>query len=381
MRPGKIFRKLSWERRRSGLRQVSSQVNDEQGRRPDERVVSDALGWLSSVRNPGGGYAAASLSAHYKSPLLFAQCNLSATGNEILEWTVDNYMTSAGHFQETGGTTSAVRRYCDLYEDLWLAWGASRLQQARVANEIFDFCLKFLDDKHGGFRSLIQDAGLGEPTPYDLRSTALAGIAALAAGKEQVAREAGRFTIALLEMQPENASEFFLVRDASGKLITSYPPDVARFFSVPERPIPGETPLYYALGLGMTFLAKLYELTGDSTHLAGAERYAAQCRKRGEDILRNHYSGKLGWGFKLLQRLTGRTEYGELSAIAVGYLLRTQMPSGAWHVPTLYPDFLDQPLSFTIDRTAEYALWIQYVNSEDSALRSRASRTPTTPSL
>jgi hypothetical protein len=274
-------------------------------------------------------------------------------------------MTPEGHFVDTqAGVT--LNRYCDLYEDLWIAWGAARLGRFEVSLAVFRFCSRFFAEEYGGFRSTTKAAPPIDTSLYDLRSTALAGLVALALGAPEVAAAAGRFAMVIMDLQPNPLDEFFLARDETGDLFRSYPPELARAFVIPRFPDRSQTPLYYALGLGIVLLASLYETTGNVSYLAGAERYATICQNYGEEILRNHYSGKLGWAFSLLWRLTNSDKYARISAIALDYLMETQLPDGSWSVPTLFTRYEDQPLAFTIDRTAEYTLWIKFIESNNA---------------
>jgi hypothetical protein len=288
---------------------------------------------------------------------------MTAEGNLTLNWIINHYMTKAGHFEETA-SGAAVSRFCDLYEDLWIAWGAARLGRSEVSRTIFGFCSNFFDTRFGGFRSTLKTVPVIGAEIYDLRSTALAGLVALTMGELDIAVAAGKFTAALMDLQPDVREEFLLVRDEQGNLKESYPAELARFFVIPRFAGRSQTPLYYALGLGIILLARLFEVTGDTRCLAAAERYALVCQDYGKEVLCNHYSGKLGWAFRVLSRLTGKQEYKQWADQAIEYLFETQLPSGAWSVPTLYARSEDQPLLFTIDRTAEYILWITYVKSE-----------------
>lgn len=338
-------------------------MNSADESQPYDHAIRQGIKWLTTVRRPDGSYIATSLAAHYKSPLLFAETDMAAEGNLTLDWIINHYMTKDGHFEETA-SGAAVSRFCDLYEDLWMAWGAARLGRSEVSRTTFDFCSNFFDTSFGGFRSTLKTTPAIGADIYDLRSTALAGLVAITMGELDVAVAAGKFAVALMDLQPDVGDKFLLVRDEHGNLIKSYPTDLARFFVIPRIADRSQTPLYYALGLGIILLAKLFEVTGETRFLTTAERYAAVCRDYGREVLRNHYSGKLGWAFRVLSRLTGKQEYTRWANQALEYLLETQLPSGAWSVPTLYARSEDQPLSFTIDRTAEYILWITYVRSE-----------------
>ncbi|OIJ66087.1 hypothetical protein WN71_020735 [Streptomyces mangrovisoli] len=193
---------------------------------------------------------------------------------------------------------------------------------------------------------------------YDLRSTALAGLVGLSVGDDEAVAGALDFTRRLMADQPDLPRNFFLVRDSKGHLVTSFDDAEARLFTVGFAEHQRD-PLYYALGLGMTFLAAAHERDGAPESLSGALAYAEQCMARTDAILRHHYTGKIGWGMAKLYRLTRRPEHRAVAEQAAEHLLRTQLSSGAWWIPTLYSAPEEQPRAVTLDRTAEHALWLR----------------------
>ncbi|MEU1342755.1 hypothetical protein [Streptomyces sp. NPDC005827] len=271
-----------------------------------------------------------------------------------ISWIAQRYTGSDWHTSDPQNT-AAIARQCDAYENLWLAWGAQRSGMTREARGFYGRCRDLQDPVTGGVRSRVDALSVDL---YDLRSTALTGLVGLSIGDEQAVSHAAEFTLRLMEDQPDTSRGFFLVRDGKGQLITSFPEGDARLFVVgfAQRQ---HDPLYYALALGMAFLATVYDQYGEAEFLSGARRYAAECMARTNWILRHHYTGKIGWGMSLLYRITGEHQYRAMAEQAVSYLLRTQLASGAWWIPTLYESFDDQPRAVTLDRSAEHALWLR----------------------
>jgi hypothetical protein len=310
--------------------------------------------WLRQNLTEEGGYGIQGLLPHYKSPMALATCGYPDEARATLSWIAQRYSGPDWHTRDPQDTAAAARQ-CDLYENLWLAWGAHQAGMPREARGLYGRCRDLQDPVTGGVRSRV---GTAAADFYDLRSTALAGLVGLSLGDEQAVSGAAGFTLRLIAEQPDPSQGFFLVRDGQGRLVTSFPEIDARLFVVgfAERQ---KDPLYYALGLGMTFLAAAYEQSGTLDFLSGALRYAEECMARTDGILRHHYTGKIGWGMSLLYRITGQHQYRTVAEQAVGHLLRTQLESGAWWIPTLYGSFGDQPRSVTLDRAAEHALWLR----------------------
>lgn len=330
--------------------------------------------WLCLLQKEDGSYGTdvTALEAYYKSPLAFAEAGKMIEGHKVLDWIIENHLTSEGHFHETLVDPS-FQRYCDLYQDFWIIWGAYRLGRLDIAQRTLDFTLHFFDRSSGGFQSIIT---VDPPSaPREVRSTALGGLVNLIAGNIEVAKAAGDFLVEMLDLQPDLSRGFFLVRDASESVVTDFPPEKERFFVVSRNQT---RPLYYALGLAVSFLAKLFLMTQESKYLSFTERYFGVCEGYGQDIFQHHYSGKLGWGLAMLYRITRESKYAQLAITVADYLTALQLPTGEWFLHGLFPEPREQPLVLTIDRTAEYIVWLTYIIREltgESTIGDQASIT------
>lgn len=146
---------------------------------PYEEYTRRATEWLCGEMQDDGSLADAhDLAAYYKLPTALARMNRLAEGNKILDWTITHYQDERGHFNY-GDMGKSGSRYCDLYEDLWLTWGAQMLGRLDCMRKTFSFALTYFDPGQGGFRSSISTINNPPSEILDLRSTALGGIVAL----------------------------------------------------------------------------------------------------------------------------------------------------------------------------------------------------------
>jgi len=323
-------------------------------------AVEKGTRWLLQLQNKDGSYGngVIELEAYYKSPLAFAETNHVLQGQKVIQWIVEKYRTPAGHFYDSLNDIS-FQRHCDLYQDLWIIWGAWRLGQFGIAQTGLDFVLRFFDKTSGGFQSSITDDI--STARRELRSTALGGLVSLITGNIEVAKAAGEFLAKIIDMQPGPTLGFFLMLDANGKLVTDFPVEEERFFVVTSRQ---KQPLYYALGLAVAFLAKLSYITHEPQYITIAQKYLSICERYGIEILQHHYSGKLGWGLAMLYNITGEIKYKELAFVVLEYLAELQFPTGEWLLRNLFPNLREQPFVLTIDRTAEFSIWLTYILNE-----------------
>ncbi len=323
-------------------------------------AISKGIRWLEHVRNINGSYGenVNTLEAYYKSPLAFTEANKRDEGQKILDWIEWKYLTAEGHFHDPNPSEMSDR-YCDLYQDLWILWGAYRLHQRTLVDKIRKFILRFFDKNSGGFQSNILDNPL--TAPLELRSTAFSGIVCLMIGDVEIAQAAGDFVINMLDLQPDLSLGFFIVRDRNGKIVDHFTSEKERFYIISTKQT---RPLYYALGLSLALLAKLYQYTNELKYLIAAERYLNICKSYGSQIFHHDYSGKLGWGLAMLYHSTQDDEYLNLSTTIADYLLGLQLPSGEWFLRNLYNNREEQPLVLTLDRTAEYIVWFTNIAKE-----------------
>ncbi len=322
---------------------------------PYKEHTSRAVEWLcGEIKDDGSLAGAYNLAAYYKLPAALARMNRIAQGNKILDWTSAHYQDARGHFNcKIIGQPGS--RYCDLYEDLWLAWGAQMLGRRDYVEKIFSFASTYFDPGQGGFRSSVSATGnVTFSEILDLRSTALGGIVALYVGRKDIAYRTADFVLQMLSEQLNPHREFFLLRNLrTGQMVPSLL-DVPERFMVIKRGIP--RPLYYALGFAIILLAQCAAVRHDVRYFKGAERYADICMAFAPESLFHDYSGKLCWGFSLLT--SGETGRGFLeTAKKIGdHLCDRQSPLGYWESNELEAD-----RDRTLGLTAEYTLWLDLV--------------------
>jgi len=280
-----------------------------------------------------------------------------------MNWITDNYTQGDGYYQSITGITRLTRK-ADLYETLWIAWGATILERTEIANGALAYALRYFDPTDGGFYS--SAASDYHTHGKDLRSTALGGLVSAIVGRMDSAAAAASFVISLLNSQPQLESQhFFLVCDDTGRIVTSFPSESERYFVITANQ---ERPLYYALGLAVAFLAKIALLSGNQEYLSAARAYVDVCTSYGDRLLRHDYAGKLAWGLALLYRQTGEKILESRLIEICNYLCTLQQPSGEWRMNFLSSVELARAgiTNVSYDRTAEYSLWLTYVMRECS---------------
>jgi hypothetical protein len=299
----------------------------------------------------------------YKSPMSLFVGEKISEGQLVLQAVIDKYLNKKGHFEDD--LSLSPNRHCDLYQDFWLIWGSYYLCNYDIVEKCMAFAFQSFNESLNGFQSNIQSQN--SEAQYDLRSTALGGLICLHTQHLDVAESCGEYIIRLLNLQPDILRGFYLIRNVEGKLISDFRPEDERFFLISRNQV---QPLYYALGLAVSFLANLFVATNQKKFLLTAEQYFEVCERFAPNIYQHYYSGKLGWGLAQLYKITRKDIYGRLATKIADHLISMQLSTGAWYINGLFSDFKMQPLATTIDRTAEYSIWLKLMADELSSLSS-----------
>jgi hypothetical protein len=203
----------------------------------------------------------------------------------------------------------------------------------------------------GGFRSSVALSRAASSGLMDLRSTAFGGLVALYMERRDVAYKAADFVLNLLLEQPHPQREFLLARDIHTRQLVVSSATLAERFRVIRRGV--WRPLYYALGLAIVLLAKCAAARGDQRYVDGAEMYGEVSLAFAPECLFHDYSGKLCWGFSLLNRSPRNLRYAQVAGQIGDHICTRQLPAGCWISNELMPDRAD-----SLGLTAEYSLWL-----------------------
>jgi len=316
-----------------------------------EQAAERGVGWLARTLRADGSFGdRAGLTAHYKSPLAFGLLGRHREGERVLGLIGSRFQATSGHLVDT---SPGSRRRCDLYEDLWVTWGAKILGEHDVALRVFSYVSGFFDHRNGGLSSTVSD--LESERVFDLRSTALGGLVAIEMGAFHLARAAADFTAHLLLDQQACRDAVFLVRDRRGHIIREFGKGDERFFVV-RRGL--ARPMYYALGLGVCLLSRYAIISGESCYLVAARRYVGASLRFAPEILRHDYSGKLCWGLHLMAEATQEPRFADLEAVVARFLCHRQSPAGNWTIDGVDGGEADR----SIDMTAERSVWLKLIS-------------------
>jgi hypothetical protein len=210
--------------------------------------------YLLRSRRPDGGIGLPErgVADYYKVISAFQVCGQSLAANRLCDWIRRLGMDAAGDF---GPRPAEAAGYYYAYYNSWVVLGAHRLQQYDLSQRGMDVIMRFHDPESGGFCSV----------PAEPFATALQDIwvvsgcaqAALATGRLEVARGAGRWMREVMLRQTQFPGRLYGVFSRSGGLrLTFDAADEIRYVCASNA-----TRDQYAFnpGIAAGFLCRLYQ--------------------------------------------------------------------------------------------------------------------------
>ena len=307
--------------------------------------------------------------AYYKGGWALAVSGQPAAAHRLLTHVQRTFFTPEGDFEPRAAPLHIdIAR---LYSSSYAVLAAQKLDRYEIAAPAVRYLLSQQDPEHGGFYSCKTPAG--EKSRSDSMSTAMSGVALLAAGQTERAILAGECLIRMVEMQPvvqpavqPAAGRFFTTLDAAGRLEVTFPPEVA-VWRVVEAGQTGQR--WFAVGLPFAFAVLLHQATGEPRfkHLAD-ELFAFQ--SSGLEPWDVPSSGKAGWACSMLYRITGEAGYRDIALRVARQVMGYQTAAG-WFTIGPRPEPADgEPAVFApsiYDVTAEFVLWLTLIAANVAA--------------
>ena len=283
------------------------------------------------------------MAGFHKVPYALALSGQSGRGTRLCAWIAANSLDEEGDLGAAFGRQGPLSRYYH-YGNSWTICGAQRLGQFSVSMRAFDFLTSLQHPDTGGFLRAGPRAGLDDD--QDMLSTAMAGLAALYMGREEVATAAGRFLIRRWEDQPPSGALIYLSVRRGEEPVRVFPDELVQEYTVVIGK-PGQW--YFVPGLAAAFLVRLWEATDDPAFLQVAQSYVQFCDSGAEDRYFLPQSSFLGWAASILFAVTGNVNYRRITSSVLTSLIARQNSDGSWSSPSLPSQFA----SARVDATAE----------------------------
>jgi hypothetical protein len=309
------------------------------------QAIVTGLKWLLSQQDADGSFKPLEhgLNTLHKIPLALALTGQLERGSRLCAWIQENA------FDEEGDFSGRIQREGPLasfysYGNAFLILGAHRLGHYGQSLRGAEFLGTMQHPQSGGFLTLGPESSLDGM--QDMMSTALCGLALLATGQLPAAEAAGAFLVSHYERQPRLVTELLFVQQRGDRLVTDWSEGEAQAFALN---LHGSSQWSFVPGLAGGFLAKLYEVTGESSHLETAQSYIEFADSAGSDRYEGPNAWWFGWGAAVLYSVTGVGAYRRIAEAVAEQIVESQMSSGTWAAGSLG----HLPPAPIIDATAE----------------------------
>ena len=297
-------------------------------------------------------------------PWTLALLGETGAGHAVLEWASRNGLGANGDL--AAGPAYGAGRF-SAYPIGHLTMGALLLERHDVAERLFGRLEALQDPATGGMPVDPQGGELAHVT--DLLSSAQAGIAAVLAGKMNMARQIRNWILACLAEQPEMPRMVYTLRTAQG-LVTE-PPAALQWVGAVDFTKPRQA--YFYPGIAAVFLAMYAMRSGDTEALAAGHDYLAANLKGTQeqfDDIASVQACKFAWGSALMQIADPAVDYSDWMVKMADWFIARQRPDGSWGPST----FVSSEPSVTelMTKTAEHAMEVTAVLAALSVVQARS---------
>lgn len=292
-------------------------------------AVTKSIRWILTQQNPDGSLNPPDKGpvAFYKVPRALAMAGHTCETHKFLDIVQDRCLEANGDFSGKVGTFHEAHW---TYANCWFVWASLVLSRFDMAYRGMDYLLSHRDPNTGGYCAQ-RPYGQGDRDTLqeDLLSTSFTSFVGLHLGLLDEAKQAAAFARNLLDRQPDPEHRLYLRTNAHGELITEVPTDdpEPRHYVV-EAAEPQQ--LYYFVGGTIAFLAKLYTITHDQSHLDLALDYLGFATRCHEDVYQTDAAGKICLGCSYLYRITGQETQRTIARRIADFLVDDQHPEGCW---------------------------------------------------
>ena len=282
--------------------------------------------YLESRQRPDGtigDVATAGLGGFYKAVWALAAAGRTASAARLAGWLRRHGVTPRGDF--AGEFTRGGLELVYPYANAWLAGGLVKLSAHDLVRPAMRFLAALQDPASGGMACAATgpDAGVRQ----EVMSSAMTGIAALAAGEHALAAGIYRFLRHLLDAQPEPERVLYHVYLPERGVVTAFTEDQAGEYAIyADRP----RQAYFQYGIGAAFCARYFQATGERAALMDAGRFLLPAHAAIDAMYETAQVGKVAWGAALLAGCTGDSRQRALAERAADALLAQQNSDGSW---------------------------------------------------
>ena len=293
-----------------------------------------AVDYTTGFLQPDGGYIWEGYvpNAFHKQVYSWLLAGRIEESHRLMDWAGRNRLQTDGRLKEYVG---------DVYKQTWFALSAQRLGRYELSYPVMNYLMS-LQAPCGGFPRY-EDEDVVRAV-----ASGFVGIAALAFGTLEVAKQAAQSCIDTLDRQPVEG-RFYCHMARDGKVVTEndHPKALHVDMSKPKQ-------IYYELGVPMLLMCRLYQVTREKKWLEAAKRFFETHLACFEDSFACVGSGKSALAAAIYYGLTDDERALEAAYRWCDFVVETQLPDGSWIDLPKEPD----ELLYYVDHAACFTIWL-----------------------
>ncbi len=306
--------------------------------------------WLLARVGPDGAIQPSNEGfRYYRLPWTLTVAGHTQAATAVCGWIREYMLTADGDFDR------GHRRLYDAYayRNATLVYGAHMARQFDLSTRGLDFILTMQDRRSGGFSNdRDPDGTLGDV--MDLPYTCGCGLACIALGRLDAAREVYRFLNRVWNAQTEVPERLYYSFSRQRQAVITEYDEQDAFWHIVESQEP--RPQRWTVGgLSAAFLCRLYMVDPNPEYVALArdfQQFSIQSTPRQFEFPQ---VCKSGWGAALLYQVTGEEQYATWAVKLAHWFADTQTDDGSWSFDS------DPTEGRTLELTAEFVAHVDTI--------------------
>lgn len=317
--------------------------------------AQSAVTWARSLLKGDGSFRDASheVGAYYLAPLAFRMSGFPDLAEASLSYVKRTMVIDGDINKGTNDTGSNVATF----RNAMLSMGTTLDDNDNLRPSLAAHLASMQNPKSGGV--LARKSIANEKREIDLATTSATLLGMLELGMTDQAIMAGEhITQRMIATQPDPTKYVLFRQSWDGNWIDTYAKrDKSRY----KLDLGATDQVYWPLGICMAALARLSQITQDSSFLTTCDILFDWANKCAPGAFNDLTAAKVGWGCSELFAATGQLKF-KISAEQVAtMLIDTQTPDGVWLRRPTISKIEDQPIHVTLDTTLERVCWLLHI--------------------
>ncbi|KAA1378524.1 hypothetical protein [Aeromicrobium fastidiosum] len=324
-----------------------------------KRAQQEAIAWIEQQLDAGRPRDAAQKNTWWRVPWALSVAGAGDTAAAVLRWAEQEALDDDADLRS--GPAEFMQGASPVYELSALAIAAWRLGRYDLANALLDRCQRFQSPRTGGVYDQ-RERPEGSATIQDLLKTCQLGIAAIVAGRRDIADPIATWLRELWTLQPELPHVLYAGRsdDDDSLFIPAEDDFFGRFLLRVDFREPLQA--YYSPGIAAAFLHDYRALTGsDDRDLA---RAFLQLNADGSDVQFTDPNSvqicKYAWGVACDVKLDPASPFAADAERMTAWFLDRQNDDGSWSPSSFGSTEVPPPVD-RLWKTAEHLMELSFL--------------------